>query len=183
MSALHSSFRGKRARTGWIGIMNRLAKWIDVTGRTCAWLIALMVVIQVLVVAGRYLFAVNYVWMQEAVIALQAFLFVLVVGSTLARDRHVRIDLIGAARRGRYGAWRDRAGLIALLVPMALALSIAGFTYAMRAWGVLEGSVEVSGLPGVFLIKTLVPVLGVLLLAGGFVQAFGKGRNEGHGGS
>jgi TRAP-type mannitol/chloroaromatic compound transport system permease small subunit len=43
--------------------------------------------------------------------------------------------------------------------------------YAARAWAVLERSQEASGLPLVFVLKTLIPVFAVLMALQGVAQA------------
>ena len=40
-----------------------------------------------------------------------------------------------------------------------------------RAWAILEGSRETSGLPAVFLLKTLIPLFATLLALQGIAQA------------
>jgi TRAP-type mannitol/chloroaromatic compound transport system permease small subunit len=43
--------------------------------------------------------------------------------------------------------------------------------YAARSWAILEHSQEASGLPLVFVLKTLIPVFAVLMALQGVVQA------------
>ena len=57
-----------------------------------------------------------------------------------------------------------------LLVPMMLAIGWASLPYVGQSWAILEGSAEVSGLPAIFLLKTLLPVFAVLMLVAGCVR-------------
>jgi TRAP-type mannitol/chloroaromatic compound transport system permease small subunit len=43
-------------------------------------------------------------------------------------------------------------------------------TYVANSWRILERSPEVGGLPGVFLLKTLIPVMAGLLLLQGLAE-------------
>jgi TRAP-type mannitol/chloroaromatic compound transport system permease small subunit len=43
--------------------------------------------------------------------------------------------------------------------------------YAARSWAILERSQETSGLPLVFVLKTLIPVFAVLMALQGMAQA------------
>jgi len=43
--------------------------------------------------------------------------------------------------------------------------------YVSRSWALLEGSRETSGLPAVFLLKTLIPLFAALLALQGVAQA------------
>jgi TRAP-type mannitol/chloroaromatic compound transport system permease small subunit len=48
--------------------------------------------------------------------------------------------------------------------------------YVARAWATLEGSRETSGLPAVFLLKTLIPLFAALLGLQGIAQAIRAAR-------
>ena len=50
-------------------------------------------------------------------------------------------------------------------MPLSLAIVIVSWDYTLKSWAVLEGSAEVSGVPAVFLLKTLIPVSAALLFA------------------
>ena len=43
--------------------------------------------------------------------------------------------------------------------------------YVRRSWAILDTSRETSGLPAVFLLKTLIPVFAVLMALQGIAQA------------
>jgi TRAP-type mannitol/chloroaromatic compound transport system permease small subunit len=49
-------------------------------------------------------------------------------------------------------------------VPTAILIIVYSRTYVGNAWRILEGSGEVGGIPGVFLLKTLIPTMALLLL-------------------
>jgi TRAP-type mannitol/chloroaromatic compound transport system permease small subunit len=53
------------------------------------------------------------------------------------------------------------------LLPVCLFILIASLEYTGNAWSVLEGSQEAGGLDAVFLLKTLIPVMAMLLLLQG----------------
>ena len=65
----------------------------------------------------------------------------------------------------------DLAGSIVLLLPFALVLLWLSAPYAARSWAILERSQESSGLPLVFLLKTLIPVFAALMALQGVSQA------------
>ena len=54
---------------------------------------------------------------------------------------------------------------------VALLLLYLALPFAARSWAVLERSQETSGLPFVYLLKTLVPVFAVLMALQGIAQA------------
>ena len=65
----------------------------SVIGRTTAWLALIMVLVQFVVVMMRYVFGVGSIMMQESVIYMHAFLFMLGAGYTLLQGGHVRVDI------------------------------------------------------------------------------------------
>jgi TRAP-type mannitol/chloroaromatic compound transport system permease small subunit len=65
----------------------------------------------------------------------------------------------------------DLAGALVLLLPFALVLIGLSVPYAARSWAVLERSQEASGLPLVFLLKTIIPLFALLMALQGVAQA------------
>ena len=146
-----------------IGPILRLAS----LGRSAAgYVVLLLMVAQIVVVALRYAFSLGWPWALDLLVycfyagALLPALYVLV------RDVSVRVDLF-------YTRWpqrrRDRIDRAALLVLVCPVLAYAGWissTLSASAWAVLESSPTYGGLPGYFLLKTLLSlVLLVLSLA------------------
>lgn len=144
-------------------------------GRLVGWLALLMVLATFLVVVLRYAFDTGAIALQESVTYMHGTLFMLGIAYTLGQDGHVRVDIFyqGFSRRGR--AWVDLVGTLALLVPVALFLLLASFDYVAESWAVHEGSREAGGLPGVWLLKTLLLVMPVLVLFQGAVWVIRNG--------
>ena len=67
--------------------------------------------------------------------------------------------------------WLLLLPFLLLLLPFATALFWFSLPYVSRSWAILERSRETSGLPLVFLLKTLIPVFAVLLALQGLAQA------------
>lgn len=131
-------------------------------GRLAVPLILILVVLQFAVIVARSLLGETALWLQESVVYVHAAIIVFAVGWTLAEDRHVRIDAL-KTRMGSSLQWRvEQIGLIATAVASAFILFLSwGFVTA--SWRMLEGSREVGGLPGLFVLKTLMPLLVILL--------------------
>jgi len=62
-------------------------------------------------------------------------------------------------------------GALLLLLPFVLAIVWFAAPYVERSWTILERSRETSGLPLVFLLKTLIPAFAVLLALQAIAQA------------
>jgi len=140
-------------------------------GRAVAWLALVVVLLQFALVVARYLFGLGSIWATEAVIYAHATLFLLAAAWTLRAGGHVRVDIFYAEASPRIKAMIDLFGAVLLLLPFALVLVWLSLPYAARSWAILERSQESSGLPLVFLLKSLIPLFAVLMALQGVAQA------------
>lgn len=154
-----------------IAFADRIDRFTGALGRAAAWLVLAVVLLQFTLVVARYLFALGSIWMTEAVIYAHATVFMLAAAWTLAAGGHVRVDIFYADASPRTRAIVDLAGALILLMPFALVLLWLSLPYAARSWAILERSREASGLPLVFLLKTLIPVFAALMALQGVSQA------------
>ncbi|GIK81563.1 MAG: TRAP transporter small permease subunit [Pseudorhodoplanes sp.] len=152
-------------------LADRIDRLTAAIGRTSAWLAVAIVVTQFAVVVLRYALSTGSIWLSESILYAHAGLFMLAAAWTLREGGHVRVDIFYADVAPRRKAMIDCAGALLLLIPFALALIVLSLPYVARSWSILERSRETSGLPLVFLLKTLIPVFGVLLLLQGVSQA------------
>jgi TRAP-type mannitol/chloroaromatic compound transport system permease small subunit len=132
-------------------------------GSAMAWCAVAMVMIEFVVVLLRHVFGLGFVAMQESVIYLHAATFMLAAAAVLARDRHVRIDILVGQSSPRRRAVVDLAGALLFLLPLAVVVGLLALPYVARSWTILERSKETSGLPLVFLLKSLIPAFAVLI--------------------
>jgi TRAP-type mannitol/chloroaromatic compound transport system permease small subunit len=140
-------------------------------GRAVAWLALAIVLVQFGLVVARYAFGLGSIWLSETVIYGNATLFMLASAWTLGAGGHVRVDIFYAEVSPRTRAIIDLIGALALLMPFALAVLWLSAPYAARSWAILERSQETSGLPLVFLLKTVIPLFAVLMALQGIAQA------------
>ncbi len=156
-------------------LLTALARGIDAfnrtIGRTISWIVVPMVLIQVIIVLMRYVFGIGSIMLQESVIYMHAILFMATVGYTLLHDEHVRIDIFYRETSPRRKAIVDLVGTLIFLIPVCALIWWVSFPYVRASWRVLEGSKETSGIPGVFLLKSLLLLFTVLLAAQGLSMA------------
>lgn len=141
--------------------MDRIDKLV---GRTIPWMTLFMVLVTFAIVVLRYVFARGWVWMQEIVLYMHAFVFLLAAAHTLARDAHVRVDILYRPLPQRRKALVNLLGAILLLVPSCAVLLYQSLPFVLDSWRVLEGSKDGGGLEVVFLLKTGIPAFCLLLL-------------------
>lgn len=148
-------------------LLSALARRIDalneIVGRATAWIVLPMVLIQVAIVLMRYVFGIGSIMVQESVVYMHAILFMVTVGYTLLYDAHVRIDIVYRGASPRFKAMVDLAGVIAFLIPVCVLITWVSWPYVAASWRVLEASKETSGIPAVFLLKSLILVFTALL--------------------
>jgi TRAP-type mannitol/chloroaromatic compound transport system permease small subunit len=152
-------------------LADRIDRLTTGIGRAVAWLVLVIVLLQFALVVARYVFGLGSIWMTEAVIYGHATLFMLAAAWTLRAGGHVRVDVFYAEASVRTKAKIDLAGAILLLLPFAFVLFWLSAPYAARSWAVLERSQEASGLPLVFVLKTLIPLFALLMALQGIAQA------------
>ena len=154
--------------------MQKIVRYIDrindVIGRSISWLTLLMVIITFLVVVLRYVFSSGWIAMQESIIYMHSIVFMLGVAFTLKQNGHVRVDIFYERMGPRIRAWVDLLGAVFLLIPFCLFIIMISWNYISLSWSLLEGSRDAGGLPAVFLLKTTIPVMAMLLMLQGVAQ-------------
>jgi TRAP-type mannitol/chloroaromatic compound transport system permease small subunit len=166
---------GARLRRLLLSLAQRL-EWVNRgIGAAIAWLALAMVLVTFLVVVLRYAFDAGSIALQESVTYMHAMLFMLGAAFTLQQNGHVRVDILYQrfSRRGR--AWVDLLGTLFLLVPVTVFLLLSSWDYVAESWAVLEGSREAGGIPGVWLLKTLILLMPFLLLVQGVIWVLRNG--------
>jgi TRAP-type mannitol/chloroaromatic compound transport system permease small subunit len=140
-------------------------------GHGVAWLVLAIVLVQFALVVMRYLFGLGSIWLTESIIYMHAMLFLLAAAWTLREGGHVRVDIFYGGAAPRRKALIDLLGALSLLLPFTLTLLWLSLPYAHRSWAILERSQETSGIPAVFLLKSLIPLFAGLLALQGVAQA------------
>ena len=152
-------------------LADRIDRLNTAIGRAASWCTLFIVLTGFAVVLMRYVLGLGSLWLQESILYAHAALFLLAAAWTLKDGGHVRVDVFYASATTRRKAWVDLLGALLLLLPFALAIISFALPYVERSWAILERSRETSGLPLVFLLKTLIPAFALLLALQGVAQA------------
>ena len=108
--------------------------------------------------------------MQEAVMYMHGIVFMLGIPYTLKHRGHVRVDIIHQKLSTKGKAYIDTFGTLVFLFPVSIFLFLSSLDYVAFSWSVYETSAMPGGLPGVFIIKTLIPVMAILLFLQGIAD-------------
>jgi TRAP-type mannitol/chloroaromatic compound transport system permease small subunit len=133
-------------------------------GKGAAWLTVIMVLLTFVIVILRYGFNLGWIWLQESLTYLHVTVFMVVTAWTLQDNGHVRVDIFYTRMTKRNRALVDLLGTILFLVPFCIFILVTAWPYVANSWLLLEGSREAGGLPLVYLLKSLILIMPVLLL-------------------
>jgi TRAP-type mannitol/chloroaromatic compound transport system permease small subunit len=140
-------------------LQSNLDRFSQATGRLAAWLTLLMVVVTFVIVVMRYVFDAGLIWLQESVVWMHAFVFMIGAAYTLQSEDHVRVDIFYRGMNATRRAWVDFWGVVVFLLPLCFFLGIKAWDFAYISWVLKEASRESGGLP-----YPLVPLLKSILI-------------------
>ena len=143
---------------------------IDKIGRIGSWCSLLMVVAMVLVVILRYGFQIGSIALQESITYLNCLIFTLGVAYTLKEDAHVRVDIVYSKLSMKKKAFVDVFGALVFLTLTTGFILWSSWDYVSVSWRIREGSAELSGLPYVYLLKTSILIIPLMLILQGFSE-------------
>lgn len=140
-------------------------------GNTFMWLSVAIVLVCFWVVVERYLFANTRLWMQDLYPWMNGVMFTAVAGYGLYRNDHVRVDIFFRPASLVRKAWMDLIGVCLFLMPFAAVVWIYSLTFVNRSIGLLEGSANPGGMPGLFVLKSFILVFAALIALQGVAMA------------
>ena len=153
----------------------RIADEIDritvAVGRIATWCALYVVLAEFAVVVLRYALGFGSIRLQESVLYAHAGLFMLAAAWTLQTDGHVRVDIFYSHATAHARAAIDLLGAIVFLLPFAAVLFALTLPYVERSWHIFEASPQPSGLPFVYLLKTVILAFAALIGVQGVAQA------------
>ena len=137
-------------------MLDRISVFI---GKTAAWLTLVMVIVTFVVVVMRYVFGVGLIWLQESIIWMHAFVFMMGAAYTLQQEEHVRVDIFYRNMSPKHKARVDLIGTVLFLLPLCLFLTWKASDFVAVSWKLEEASRESGGLP-----YPLIPLLKTILV-------------------
>jgi TRAP-type mannitol/chloroaromatic compound transport system permease small subunit len=146
--------------------VDRFSTWF---GKACAWTVVGLTVLISLEVFSRYVLNVPHGWVLDAQIMLYGTLFMTAGAYTLAKNGHVRGDVLYSFFRPRTQASIDLVLYIVFFLPGIVALTWAGWTYANESLAIREQTFNADPLP-LYPFKFVIPVAGAVLLLQGVVE-------------
>jgi TRAP-type mannitol/chloroaromatic compound transport system permease small subunit len=147
--------------------IDRISTWI---GQAFSFLIVVLTLHVSWEVFSRYALDAPRSWAFDAMIMLYGTLFMMAGAYTLAKNGHVRGDVLYGFFRPRTQASWDLLLYIVFFLPGVFALTYAGYYYAADSWRIHETSNITAEGPPIYPFKTVIPFAGAILLLQGIVE-------------
>ena len=112
----------------------------------------------------RYIFNINFIFLQELVMYMHAFIFLFGISICLKDNSHVRIDIFSNNLDRKTRDLIDKVGFILLIIPFCIFVMYESTSMIGRSWAMLEGSSEPGGLPIVYILKSSIYIFSLLVL-------------------
>jgi TRAP-type mannitol/chloroaromatic compound transport system permease small subunit len=128
---------------------------------------AILTLVVLAVVVLRYGFGIGFIELQDSATYAFAVLVIFSVPVCLARDGHVRVEVLSERLSPEYRHAADVVALLAFLIPVFGVMLWAWWPQMTYAWSIREASLETGGLPGLYLVKTALPVAAALTIVQG----------------
>jgi len=146
--------------------VDRLSTWL---GQLFAWLVVLLTGLITWEVFSRYALNEPHAWVLDVQIMLYGTMFMMAGAYTLAKNNHVRGDVLYSFFMPRTQAWVDLILYGLFFLPGIVALTWAGWIYASEALAIREQTFSAYALP-LYPFKFVIPIAGGMLLLQGLVE-------------
>ena len=139
-------------------------------GQSFSWLIVALTFFISWEVFSRYVLDAPHPWAFDVMIMLYGTLFMMAGAYTLAKNGHVRGDVLYGFFPPRLQAGLDLTLYLLFFIPGVVAFVWAGYTYAAESWAINEHSNVTADGPPIYPFKTVIPIAGAFILVQGFVE-------------
>ncbi len=150
--------------------MNFLEKISIISEYITKYFFYIMFILVIVNILLRYMFNINFIFMQELVMYLHAFIFLFGISICLKENSHVRIDVFSNKLDAKVKKYIEILGTVFFIIPFCLFVLYESTPIIIRSWEMLESSGEPGGLPFIYILKSAIYVFASLLL----IQALGR---------
>ncbi len=147
--------------------VDKVSSWV---GQVFSWLIVLLTFLISWEVFSRYVLNAPNPWSFDLMIMKYGTAFMMAGAYTLAKNGHVRGDVLYGFFPPRLQAGLDLILYFVFFIPGVVALVWAGYTYAEESFAINEHSTLTANGPPLYPFKMVIPISGALLLVQGVVE-------------
>ena len=146
--------------------VDRLSTWL---GQLFAWLIVGLTLMITWEVFSRYALNTPHDWALDAQLMMYGGLFMMAGAYTLAKNGHVRGDVLYSFFQPRTQAGWDLLLYFVFFMPGVVAMTWAGWNFANESLAIRESTFSATPIP-IYPFKFIIPLAGGMLLLQGIVE-------------
>jgi TRAP-type mannitol/chloroaromatic compound transport system permease small subunit len=151
-------------------LLLRIDRMSTFVGQSFSWLIVALTFYISWEVFSRYVLDRPHPYAFDVMIMMYGTLFMMAGAYTLAKNGHVRGDVLYGFFPPRLQAGLDLTLYLLFFIPGVVAFVYAGYTYASESWAINEHSNVTADGPPIYPFKTIIPIAGAFILVQGFVE-------------
>jgi|TARA_Y200000002_G_scaffold9206_1_gene7611 TRAP-type mannitol/chloroaromatic compound transport system permease small subunit len=141
-------------------------------GKAFSWCIVILMGGTVYEVIVAYVFNKPTLWNFDFSMQMYGAILMMSGAYCLATEAHVRGDVIYRLFKPRTQAWIDFVLYFVFFFPGVVALAFYGYEYAALAWKIKETSWSSPAQIQIYMVKSLIPAAGILLIIQGISEVF-----------
>jgi TRAP-type mannitol/chloroaromatic compound transport system permease small subunit len=145
---------------------------INIISKLLVYILLSMIGLVILTIFLRYFFSIGSISIQELIMYFHASIFMLGISYTYKENSHVKIDIFYNKLSKKNKTILSLIGAILFIIPFAIFIIFISFDMVSSSWGIFEGSSEAGGLDLVFILKSLIPLSGFLILLQALSELF-----------
>ncbi len=148
--------------------MKKLQKALDnfteKIGRGVSYMVVAMVFLVIVTLFLRYVLNIGSVALQELIMYLHAIFFMIGISFAIKENAHVKIDILSNKFNSKQKKIVHILGIIFFMIPFSLFIIFISSDMVLKSWEILEQSGEAGGLNFVYVLKSVIPLTGILIL-------------------
>ena len=141
-------------------------------GKAFSWCIVILMGGTVYEVVMAYAFNKPTLWNFDFSMQMYGAILMMSGAYCLATEAHVRGDVIYRLFSQKTQAWIDLILYFVFFFPGVLALAFYGYEYAAQAWKVKETSWSSPAQIQIYMVKSMIPAAGIMLIIQGIGEVF-----------
>ena len=141
-------------------------------GKAFSWCIVILMGGTVYEVVMAYVFNKPTLWNFDFSMQMYGAILMMSGAYCLATEAHVRGDVIYRLFSERKQAWIDLILYFIFFFPGVIALAFYGYEYAALAWKIKETSWSSPAQIQIYMVKSMIPAAGILLIIQGISEVF-----------
>ena len=141
-------------------------------GKAFSWCIVILMGGTCYEVFMAYALNAPTLWNFDFSLQMYGAIFMMAGAYTLSTEAHVRGDVIYSLFKPRTQGWIDLVLYFIFFFPGVIALAFYGYEYAALAWKIKETSWSSPAQIQIYMVKTMIPAAGVLLIIQGISEVF-----------